>query len=47
MMDALPTHPDPNNVEIPVASATKTQARPSVSPDENKDQIDNGGCEEK
>ena len=46
MRDALPTHADPNNVDIPVAPATQAQAGPNMSPDKNKDQIDDGRREE-
>jgi hypothetical protein len=47
MRDALPTHSDPNNVEIPVAPAAQAPAGPNMSPDANKDQIDDSRCQEK
>ena len=31
-------------VEVSMASATKAQARLSVPPDENRNEIDNGQC---
>ena len=45
MTGKFPAHPNPNNVEIPIASAMQAQARPGVSPDE--DEIDDGRRERK
>ena len=44
MIDALPAHPHPNNVEAPMAPTTQAHARTGVPPDENKNEIDDGGC---
>ena len=41
MPSALPTHPYPNNIDIPMTSTTEAQVRPSVSPDKDEDKIDN------
>jgi len=46
MRYALTTHTDPKNVGTPMTPATQAQARPNISPDTNKDQIDDGWCEE-
>jgi len=40
MASKLPAHPNPNNVENPMASGMEAQARPDVSLDE--EEIDNG-----
>jgi hypothetical protein len=45
MTSKFPAHPNPNNVEIPIASAMQAQARPDESPDE--DEIDDGRSERK
>jgi len=45
MTSKFPAHPNPNNVEIRIASAMQAQARPDVSPDE--DEIDDGRRERK
>jgi hypothetical protein len=42
-MGALTTYANPNNVEAPVTSATQTEFRSSISPGENKSQIDSCG----
>ena len=43
----LPTYSHPNHVEIPMAAATQAQTiRPSVPPNKNEDEIDDGWCEE-
>lgn len=45
MIGALPAYPRPDNVGAPMAPATQGQVtRPGVPPDENKDEIDDGGC---
>jgi hypothetical protein len=44
MIGALPAYPHPNNVEAPMAPTTQAHARPGIPPNENKDEIDNGGC---
>jgi hypothetical protein len=44
MTSALPTHPDPNNIDIPMTSTTQAQVRPSVSPDDDEDEIGNRRC---
>ena len=44
--DATPAHPNPDNVEAPTTSATQTKARSSISPDEDKDEIDDSRYEE-
>ncbi len=41
----LPAHPDPNDVDTPMASATQAQARLGVPPDENEDEIDDSRCD--
>jgi hypothetical protein len=46
MRAATPAYPDPNNVEVPMTSATQTQARSSISPDGDEDEIDDSRCEE-
>ena len=45
MKGALTTYANPDNVEVPVTSATQTEFRSSVSPGENQGQID--GCGDK
>jgi hypothetical protein len=48
MRDATPAYLDPNDAQVPMTSATQTQARSSISPDEDKDEIDDSRslCEE-
>lgn len=46
MNDALPTHPNPNSVDVPMTSATQAQVGPNMSPDANKNQTDNSWCDE-
>jgi hypothetical protein len=46
MISALPSYPNPNNVEAPMAPATQAQAaRPGAPPDKDEDEIDDGWCE--
>ena len=46
MISALPSYPNPNNVDAPMAPATQAQAtRPGASPNKDEDEIDDGRCE--
>ena len=40
-MNTLTTYANPNDVEVPVTSATQTEFRMCVSPGENQGKIDN------
>ena len=44
MTSTLPAHPDPNDVDVPMASTTEAQVRPDASPDEDEDEIDDRRC---
>ena len=46
VMGAPTTYANPNNVEVPAASAPQTEFRSSISPRENKGQIDSCGDKE-
>lgn len=44
MPSALPAHPYPNNIDIPMTPTTQAQVRPGVSPDDDEDEIGDRGC---